>query len=145
MDKPHGQFLSSLIVRDAGNGRHFFLTQPFSYRMRHGTVLTVPMGFVTDFASIPMPFRMVLPRSGRYNFAAVLHDYAGRTDAIPFFETNGDADQVMKDGMEDSPFPPNWLVRWVVTAGLRIGSRHFFHQHEVAWWPKDLEDWSDVA
>ena len=131
-------FLSSLVVRDTGNGRHVILVHPFLYRMRSGVILAVPMEFVTDYASIPIPFRMILPRSGRYNFAAVLHDYAGRTDAIPVFASSADADKLMRDAMEDSPYPPNWLVRHLVSWGLRIGSRHFFHQYTVFWRPKGV-------
>lgn len=35
----------------------------------------VPIGFVTDFASIPQIFWSVLPKDGKYTFAAILHDY----------------------------------------------------------------------
>lgn len=31
--------------------------------------------FVTDFASVPWPARMLIPKDGDYNQAAVLHDY----------------------------------------------------------------------
>ena len=133
-----GQFLSALEVRNFGDGRHFILSHPFIYQMRDGRIIEVPMEFVTDFASIPWPFRMVLPREGRYDFAAVLHDYAFRSDSVPTFPNAGAANQLMKDAMEDSPFPPNWITRWLVNAGLKIGSRHFFHQHPVMWRPKGV-------
>ncbi|MGZ2454814.1 hypothetical protein ACVIRO_007631 [Rhizobium ruizarguesonis] len=35
----------------------------------------VPVGFVTDFASVPQIFWSVLPKDGQYTFAAILHDY----------------------------------------------------------------------
>jgi hypothetical protein len=41
----------------------------------NGHVIVVPSGFVTDFASIPMPARLVLPSDGPYAPAAILHDY----------------------------------------------------------------------
>lgn len=41
----------------------------------NGHVIIVPSGFVTDFASIPMPARLVLPPDGPYAPAAILHDY----------------------------------------------------------------------
>ncbi len=37
--------------------------------------ITVPIGFKTDFASVPWAFRQFIPKSGRYNEAAVVHDY----------------------------------------------------------------------
>ena len=39
------------------------------------TELIVPKGFITDFASIPRGLRWLLPKRGRYAYAAVLHDY----------------------------------------------------------------------
>jgi hypothetical protein len=41
----------------------------------NGHVIVVPRGFVTDFASIPMPARLFLPSDGPYAPAAILHDY----------------------------------------------------------------------
>src|SRR3990167_2187081 len=37
--------------------------------------ITVPKGFITDLASVPPPASMLIPKSGLYNQAAVLHDY----------------------------------------------------------------------
>lgn len=37
-------------------------------------ILIVPAGSTTDLASIPWLFRRILPKSGKYNPAAVLHD-----------------------------------------------------------------------
>lgn len=38
-------------------------------------VITVPDGFITDFASVPWPASMLIPMSGRHNMAAVVHDF----------------------------------------------------------------------
>lgn len=38
-------------------------------------IIRVPAGFVTDFASIPRAFWVVLPPTGKYGKAAVVHDY----------------------------------------------------------------------
>jgi hypothetical protein len=37
--------------------------------------ITVPKGFVTDFASVPQVLWNVLPPTGRYSYAAIIHDY----------------------------------------------------------------------
>ncbi len=37
--------------------------------------IIVPKGFSSDLASIPWPASMFIPKSGKYNSAAVLHDY----------------------------------------------------------------------
>jgi hypothetical protein len=38
-------------------------------------IIIVPVGFQTDFASIPSLFWMVLPPDGGYTAAAVIHDF----------------------------------------------------------------------
>ncbi|HEX8691201.1 MAG TPA: DUF1353 domain-containing protein [Longimicrobium sp.] len=53
----------------------YALTKPFKFRFR-GTphVVTVPSGFVTDFASIPAPFKPIFSRDP-HDLPAVIHDY----------------------------------------------------------------------
>lgn len=38
-------------------------------------VITVPKGFITDLASVLWPASTIIPKSGKYNGAAVVHDY----------------------------------------------------------------------
>jgi hypothetical protein len=40
-----------------------------------GIRVQVPSGYVTDFASVPRFFWRVCPPSGKYNRAAIVHDY----------------------------------------------------------------------
>ncbi len=49
--------------------------RPFEYVTNDGEVILVPIGFKTDFASVPWAFRLAIPKTGRYNEAAVIHDY----------------------------------------------------------------------
>jgi hypothetical protein len=37
--------------------------------------ITIPKGFLTDLASVPWPASMLIPRSGKFNQSAVLHDF----------------------------------------------------------------------
>jgi len=70
-------FTTSLIVTPV-DGRRWKLVEPFRYRigsMDSDKIITVPVGFVTDFASIPWLFWQLLPAWGRYGKAAVVHDY----------------------------------------------------------------------
>lgn len=39
------------------------------------TDIVVPEGFKTDLASVPRIFWSLIPRSGRYTRAAIIHDY----------------------------------------------------------------------
>jgi hypothetical protein len=39
--------------------------------------------FITDFASVPRPFRWLIPKSGEYNMATVVHDRLCQTPNYP--------------------------------------------------------------
>jgi len=71
-----------LIVKVTGvdiRGRTLYeLVEPlrFEYTVNGGGIeVTVPKGFVTDFASIPRPLWSVFPPCGKYTKAAIVHDY----------------------------------------------------------------------
>src|SRR5690348_12260167 len=57
------------------DGRIWQLTTAFDYESALAGLIRVPVGFVTDFASVPRFFWRVLPPTGRYGKAAVVHDY----------------------------------------------------------------------
>lgn len=100
-----GTFTDPLDLRwsDENPGRDFILTHSFTYRTSLGGqryfAIVVPAGFVTDFASIPRAFWRVLPPTGRYGKAAVVHDYLYRTPEIQV--TRAEADKVFLDAMAD--------------------------------------------
>jgi hypothetical protein len=59
-----------------GDGQDSVLTQDLQYRVLQTTfVIVVPTGFVTDFASTPRALWSVVPPTGRYQLAAVVHDF----------------------------------------------------------------------
>lgn len=51
------------------------LVQPLAGEPWPVLKLVVPSGFITDFASIPRLFHPLLPKLGRYNRPAILHDW----------------------------------------------------------------------
>lgn len=53
----------------------FTLTEPFDFYDVAGKNYNVPIGFVTDFATIPKLLRIFFSPIGLYGKAAVLHDY----------------------------------------------------------------------
>ena len=57
------------------DGQSARLTKPFIVKLACGTMLTVPAGFTTDFASVPRMFWRIFPPWGTYSPAAVVHDY----------------------------------------------------------------------
>src|SRR5262245_11770367 len=59
-----------------GDGNDSVLMTELSYRIGETThVIVVPAGFVTDFASTPRAIWSVLPPTGRYQMAAIVHDF----------------------------------------------------------------------
>ena len=59
-----------------GDGRDSMLTVNLKYQVLQTTfVVVVPAGFVTDFASTPRALWSVIPPTGRYQLAAVVHDF----------------------------------------------------------------------
>lgn len=79
----------------------YFLTAPISWTPNPGQeryeAVTVPPGFVTDFASIPRIFWSILRPDGEYAYAAVVHDYLYWTQT----RTRDEADDILKMAMED--------------------------------------------
>jgi len=73
-------FTTPLKVELIGPNR-FKLIEPFEYHIGEYPaesplrIIKVPIGFVTDFASIPRPFWSILYPIDEYAKAAVVHDY----------------------------------------------------------------------
>jgi len=66
-------FLTRVAVRRVGSDR-WELLEDLVYQGRWETI-TVPAGFRTDFASVPALTASLIPRTGPWDEAAVLHDY----------------------------------------------------------------------
>jgi hypothetical protein len=72
------RFTEVLLVSPLADGKTWVIGRPFGYDVGSegsGETIEVPVGFQTDFASVPRPFWWLLPRWGRYGNAAVIHDY----------------------------------------------------------------------
>lgn len=57
------------------NGSSAKMMSDLSLIQNGKVVLTVPKGFVTDFASVPRPLWSIFPPMGKYSLAAIFHDY----------------------------------------------------------------------
>ena len=87
-----------LIVSPFADGSFWHTRAPLVWVSRvSGRSVTVPSGFVTDFASIPAIVWPLLPKWGKYGLASVVHDYlyaVGRGE-------RSDADAALLDAMQD--------------------------------------------
>lgn len=108
-------FLTPLNLQDI-DGERFTLLTPLIYRSAERKKLYgVPAGFVTDFASIPRPLWWRYPKSGKWNKAAVLHDYLYATNGV----TRAQADALFREALKVCDV--NWWTRHVFYTAVRAG------------------------
>ena len=106
---------TELIVEKIGDNK-WKLHEPLEYR---GSVFAkVPVGFVTDFASIPKALWSIIAPSGPYARAAVVHDWLYANHKY----TRKRSDQIFKEGMK--VLDVNWFVRgWMYNAVRWFGAK----------------------
>jgi hypothetical protein len=86
-----------------GDGEDSVLTQNLEYRVLQTTfIIVVPAGFVTDFASTPRALWSVIPPTGRYQLAAVVHDFLYWDQGC----TREQADAIFRVAMAESNVKP---------------------------------------
>jgi hypothetical protein len=77
--------------------------------------IVVPAGFVTDLASIPQVLWNILPPIGKYDKAAVVHDFLYQRNGV----TRLTADDVLLEGMNVCNVP-GWK-KYSIYSGVRVG------------------------
>ncbi|MBC6572515.1 DUF1353 domain-containing protein [Escherichia coli] len=93
--------------------------EPFSFYPGDdkSDVIEVPAGFITDLASVPRIFWVLLPPDGRYAKAAIIHDYL-YDNAL---RTKKEADRIFLEGMKVLGVP-KWK-RLVMYCAVRLFGR----------------------
>jgi Protein of unknown function (DUF1353) len=92
---------------------------------------TVPIGFRTDFASVPRAAVWLVPRFGVYTYAAVLHDYFCRVGIHAGAISAVDADGVFRRVLGELGTPT--FLRWLIWCGVRWSARTQEHRR-AGWW-----------
>ena len=95
------------------------LVEPFEFWLTEtpDDVIKVPVGYVTDLASVPRIFWALFPPHGRYAKAAIVHDYL-YDNAL---RTKKEADQIFLDGMRVLGVP--WCRREIMYLAVRLFGR----------------------
>lgn len=129
-------FDSELSIQ-AASATTWRLTSPLIWTGTQGDTFIVPLGFVTDFATVPRFLHWLVLPYGAYTRAAVLHDWLlvelatwslatdyGRavpSDMPPEPPANSrDTDGVFRRVMQELGVP--WAKRWIMWAAVRIAS-----------------------
>lgn len=106
------------VAVETVDGRRWTVREPYTWR-----TWTVPVGFVTDFASTPRAIWWWLPPAGPYVGAAVLHDWWYATDGM----SRREADRLFLEAMREAGVPaPRRAVMYaaVRAAGWRAWRRY---------------------
>jgi hypothetical protein len=84
---------------------------------------TVTKGFTTNFASVPRPFWWLIPRTGKYTWAVVLHDATWCDSQRPESERQvdpWDADGIFRRTLRESGV--SQLRRYLMWAAVRLAA-----------------------
>jgi hypothetical protein len=93
---PAQQPIGPVDFRPFPDGRHWIVREALTYTIGiSADSITVPVGFVTDFASIPQALQSIIRQNGPYILPAVVHDYLYWKQAC----TRQQADQILLLGM----------------------------------------------
>ena len=115
------RFLTPLQVEVLDDGRHYRVIVPFEFASEVvEAIIRIPAGFITDFASIPRVLWALIPPTGRYSKAAVVHDMLYQyPECLPVPVTWMQANRVLLEGME--ALRVGWLTRHAIFAGVCAG------------------------
>lgn len=108
-------FLDPLVTEDVGDGNVMIYSE-FRYAVRDtSTTLDIPIGFVTDYASIPRILRPIITGHDNTKKPAVLHDYLYRKG----IGKRKWADKLFLVAMKECGVP--WWKRRMAYRGVRLG------------------------
>ena len=109
------KIVTPLEIRYDGDEKYpFILIRDFVCDIDGFGRVTVPNGFRTDFASVPVGFRWLVPVVGRFGWASVVHDWLYSCPAIERRE----ADMVFRRALLALQIRP-WR-RFLLWMGVRL-------------------------
>lgn len=110
-------FTTPLVVSPMPDGRKWKLVFQFCYGVKSkysNDRITVPVGFITDFASSPFIVWSFIPKWGKYGKAAIVHDFLYQTKQ----RSRKEADLIFKEAMIVLKVAP-WRV-FLMFWGVRL-------------------------
>ena len=109
------EFTDILLVSPLADGKTWVIHKEFTYyvgELGSDEMIKVPVGFQTDFASVPRPFWSIVPKWGKYGKAAIVHDYCYWEQHYP----RKQADEIFREamGVLGVALWRNFLMYWAV-------------------------------
>lgn len=125
------QFLDPLNTTEITDSVFAIADHPFRYQSDLAGLITVPVGFYTDFASVPrfMPLAYACLGDTAHE-PAVIHDWLYYSAIVP----RGTADRVLLEAMEAWGMPA-WRY-WPIYYGVRVGGWMAWDEHRRAGHPE---------
>lgn len=126
-DKSVSSFTKQLKVSPYDDHmRRWVINESFTYiigDLDGDESVIVPVGFITDFATIPRYLWSILPPTGRYGKAAVVHDYLCTYKTVKTNDgirkiSRKEGDDIFLEAMGVSNVHP--IVRYTMYAVVRI-------------------------
>ena len=125
------RFLDPLITVEIDDSIFEIADHPFRYQSDlAGRIFTVPVGFFTDFASVPRMGVVYAMLGDRAHEPAVVHDWAYFSAIVP----RGTADDVLMEAMTLMSLP--WWQRYPIWWGVRLGGWYAWNAHRKAGHPQ---------
>ena len=114
------QFDADPVLVPQPDGRTWKLHEEFTYTTDAGAVIHVPVGFITDLASVPRLLWWVVPPFGKYLPAALIHDklYADHRAGLHHC-SRAYCDAVLLEAMRDCGCSA-WCAN-TIWIGVRLG------------------------
>jgi hypothetical protein len=118
------RFTDALVVSPLADGKTWVIVRDFGYDVGaedSGDHIGVAIGFQTDFATIPRPFWIILPKWGRYGNATVIHDWLYWLQTRPRRE----ADAILLEAMDVLGVTPLVKYAWNGDSNASADYRHY--------------------
>ena len=122
------EFLNDLDARLKDDDKIWIIDSPLVYISDILGKITVPLGFETDFASVPRVPLFYTLFGDRAHRESVVHDMLYRMDALPT-ATRKQADKVFLEAMKCRG--KSWFVRYPMYWGVRAGGLPSYHKRKI--------------
>ncbi len=124
------------------HAREWMVLSDLIYVTQNCYIVTVPIGFITDFATIPRPIRKILPPTGNYGAAAVLHDWLF-ANQLAYDEIHNKivsidmdfANRVFLEAMQELDVA-KWKQKTLITSVDKFGKYWWKNREENKSWKK---------